>query len=587
MASIEGGRYLFAIGGWGHRSKEACGGGKDKKSLLKKVMGKKKERVVAEEHIEKLKSYEVYDVSKGIWKEAGELNESRRGFGMVTDPVSGKIYVFGGVGDNNDGLASVEVYNPYENEWDRLTSMPQPKKNVHPVVVGNRIHLYENGRETLTYDKTADKWIDVEPDEALVPKCPPNGRICSTCSFSGGEIIIYSYPVKVSHGETSDRWLVAHMAKRTKTWTVLPPVDAFTYYKMAVSEGKLVIAAGNSMIAFQLVDEMVDDDSTAAGSYSSSQSGSLRPSSVVSSSSRRSAEPIKDDGTWTLQPEFPSKPPDFRGYAVASFGELVYISGGCSGDGTLYRSFLSYNVNSKKWKKLPGMTHRRLGHKMAVSPDGRYVYVIGGGDGKTMRSMGVDIYDTTREMWTAAPGMNDYRVFFGVTVCNGMVFAFGGIGADNGNQLKTVERFDPDTFSWEFMTSMTESRGVCNVITVDGKVFVFGTPSQKVLAYDTNADKWMDDATLDDLSLPFCPPGGCVCASSSYVGGEVLVIKYPLEGTQGGYRRAANIYDANKQSWSSVHLLDTFACYSAVVSGEKCVVVTPNNQLQVCSIPKI
>lgn len=179
-----------------------------------------------------------------------------------------------------------------------------------------------------------------------------------------------------------------------------------------------------------------------------------------------------------------------------------------------------------------------------------------------------------------------YRVFFGITVCKGKIYAFGGIGNDNGNQLKTVEAFNPETFSWEFMPSMPESRGVCNVITIEDKIFVFGTPSQKVLSYDTTGDKWVDDASIDDLALPACPPGGCVCASSSYIGGEVLVIKFPLEGLQGKYRRIANIYDALKQSWSAVHLLDTFACYSAVVAEKTCVVVTPQNQLQACSIPQ-
>lgn len=103
--------------------------------------------------------------------------------------------------------------------------------------------------------------------------------------------------------------------------------------------------------------------------------------------------------------------------------------------------------------------------------------------------------------------------------------------------------------------------------------------------YDTNSDSWCDDGSIYDLNLPSSPPGGCVCASSAFIGGEVIVIKYPIEGLQGKYRRTANIYDAFKQSWSSVHLLDTFACYSAVVCNNQCVVVTPQNQLQACSFP--
>lgn len=598
LAVIEGGRYLFAIGGWGYRSKEAGGDGppKQKRSLMKTVMRKKIDKVGVDERIEKLTSYEVYDVAKKVWKEAGDMNESRRGFAMVDDQVSGRIYVFGGTGTREkDGevvdcaLSSCEVYNPFENEWDYLKPMPEAKKTCHPVIVGNHIHLYENGKPALTYDRTHDEWIKETPDEAFVPKCPMNGKICSTLSFSGGEVIIYSYPVKGSDGMVSDRWLICHVAqKRTKTWTVMPPTDAFSYYKMAVADGKLVIASGKTLVAFQLVDELEDDASTLATSSGSgsSPSHSMRSASALSGGSRGPLEPIKDDGTWVLQPEFPNKPADFRGYAVVSVGDQLYISGGCSGDGTIYRSFLSYNVMSKKWKKLPGMNHRRLGHKMQVSPDGRYIYVLGGGNGKALKSMGVDIYDTLREVWTSAPGMNDYRIFFGSTIFSGKIYAFGGIGSDNDNQLKTVEAFNPETFSWEFMASMPEARGVCNVITIDDKIYVFGTPSQKVLVYDTSSDSWCDDGSIYDLNMPSCPPGGCVCASSAFIGGEVLVVKYPMEGLQGKYRRTANIYDAFKQSWSSIQLLDTFACYNAVVCSNQCVVVTPQNQLQACLFPR-
>ena len=302
--------------------------------------------------------------------------------------------------------------------------------------------------------------------------------------------------------------------------------------------------------------------------------------------SRTAIKPIKDDGTWKKQPEISSKPPDFRGYAVASAGDLVYSSGGCSVDGTIYRSFLAYNVMTKKWIKLPGMTHRRLGHRMAVTDDGQYVYVLGGGDGKTLRSMGVDVYDVKKEVWMAAPAMNSYRVFFGYTVCAGKIFVFGGVGSNNGNQLSSVEVYDPQTNGWEFAQSMPEARGVCNVIVIGHVIFVFGTPSQKVLAYDTLTDRWFDDIP-PETSIPSCPPGGCVCAASSFDGGEVLVLKYPLGGPQSPHRRTANIYNASKKCWSSIHLLDDFACYGAVVAGNKLVVVTPQNQLQACTLPEL
>jgi len=567
--------------------------------------------------LERLTAFEVYDSSKHHWKTAGHLNESRRDFAAVVDPTSGKIYAFGGTSADKSASRTAEVYNPHTNSWTYLPEMPDRKRCCHALQVGQRIHVFETGKRTLTYDILSNSWSHDEPDDSFIPKCPPNGKICASAAFastdklaSGATLVVYGYPVREMDGRQADRWMVTLIGnRRSKSWTVLPPADEFMYYRVVVANGKLVICAGNGMIAFQIVEEgELDDVSTVAGSLTASEKGSWRSAgsggklssitkrsfgkssradthSTSGSGTDRVVEPIKDDGTWKLQPEITSKPPDFRGYACCSVKNNVYISGGCSGDGTIYRSFLSYDVSTQKWKKLHGMTHRRLGHRMAVTNDGKYIFVLGGGDGKSLRSMGVDIYDVEREVWTAAAAMNNYRVFFGFTVCEDKIYVFGGVGNNNGNQLASVEVFDPKTNGWEFAESMPEPRGVCNVITVGKIIYVFGLPSQKVLAYDTVTKKWLDEVP-PEANLPVCPPGGCVCASSSFEGGECLVLKYPLEGPQATHRRTANVYDAAKDSWVAVHLLDTFACYSAIVAGEKLVVVTPQNKLQACTILK-
>jgi len=439
----------------------------------------------------------------------------------------------------------------------------------------------------MTYNTTTDEWSDDPPNRSYIPKCPRRGNVCSSSSScSEGAVIVYDYVVAEADGHFTSRWMIAHIAKnkRSKSWTVLPPADAFMYYRTAVANGKLVIAIGNSLLAFQVVDDAIDDSSLGdVSSYRSS--GSTFNATTLSNRSDGEFESIKDDGTWKPQPEMSSKPPDFRGYAVASAGNNVYISGGFSGDGTIYRSFLSYNVKKKKWKHLPSMTHHRLGHRMAVSNDGCYIYVLGGGDGKTLRSLGIDIYNVKKKSWTAGPAMNSYRVFFGVTVCLGNILVFGGVGSKNGNELGLVEFYDPETNCWKYAKPMPEVRGVCNVISVGHIIYVFGTPSQKVLAYDIIAGEWLDDVPSD--ALPEIPPGGCVCASSSYPNGEVLVYKYPLtDQSPQKQRRTAHVYNTPKKVWSSVHLLDDFACYSAAVANDKIVVVTPQNRLMAHTIPK-
>ncbi|KAL7553769.1 hypothetical protein ACHAWF_017091 [Thalassiosira exigua] len=585
LAVVEGGLYLFAIGGYAAESAVGCGDtSKRRTSVMKTSLGKSKAAVQGEMLQAKVvASYEVYNVSKKRWIIGGILGVPRRDFAISADPTCGKIYVFGGMGIAG-ALSSAEVYDPHVHCWRPLSPMPRSCQGGHAVHVGGLIHIFQSGLKSLTYDTAADSWSDHEPDRSCIPRCPLRGNTCSVAtSWSEGQVIVYEYVVAEADGSLANRWMVVHVAKkRNKSWTVLPPADGFVYYKTAIANGKLVVAIGNAMLAFQVVDDAIDESSHAGESPNST--GSTFNESTLSGRSDGEFEPIKR-GNWKQQPQLSIKPKDFRGYAVASVGNKVYISGGFSGSSTVHRSFLSYNMKTKKWKKLPSMTHHRLGHRMIVSENGGYIYVLGGGDGKTLRSLGIDIYDVKKKTWTSGPAMNSYRVFFGVIVCLGKLIVFGGVGSSNGNELCLVEFYDPETNCWKYAKNLPEARGVCNVIAIGHVIYLFGTPSQQVLAYDVIAGEWREDVSRD--LLPEIPAGGCVCASSSYAGGEVLVLKYPVSGkSTKEQRRTAYIYSSQKKSWSYVHLLDDFACYSAVVASDSVVVVTPQNELMACALPK-
>jgi len=578
LGVIDGGQYLFAIGGWGYRTKAEDGSPssrrKTRTSFNRSDLGPKIQ-------IEKLNSCEIYDLSKRTWKEAGTLLDHRKDFAISVDSTSGKVYVFGGRGARGV-LSSAEVYDPHTNGWSALTPMPRPSKSCYTLHIGNLIHVFESGRNTtMAYNTVSDEWYDSLPDGPYIPKCPNRGNACSSAtSCSEGSVVIYEYIMAETDGQWASRWMIAHIAKnkRSKSWTVIPPADAFMYYRTAIADGKVVFAVNNSLLAFPFVDDSMD-----ASQHCYRKLESLE--SILSSTSEEGAHVIEDDSSWTPQTVIFSKTPDFRGYAVASARNKIYLSGGLSGASTVHRSFVSYDVKKKKWKQLPSMTHHRLGHRMAVSRDGRYIYVLGGGDGKTTRSLGIDIYDVKNRSWTVGPAMNSYRVFFGVTVYLGNILVFGGVGSSNGTPLDLVEFFDPETNSWNYSKPMPEARGVCNVTTLGHIIYVFGTSSERVLSYDIISGEWLDN--VPHGVFPAIPKGGCVCASSSYSKGELLIYKYPFrEESSQKQKRTAHVYNAPMKAWSSVDLLDDFACYSAIVTSEKIVVVTAQNQFMSHSIPK-
>lgn len=287
LAIVEGGRYMFAIGGWGYKSNTA-------------EVAKAKRKPAEMVQLERLSSYEIYDVSKREWKEAGKLREARKDFAISIDSTTGKVYLFGGTGNSGAALSSVEVYDPHSRMWWLLTSMPRPCKRCHAIHVGNLIHIFEAGKRTLTYNTITDTWSTKDdPDDTYIPKCPDKGYVCSSStssSSSQGEAIVYGYVVSEMNGQLTNRWMVSHIKKqRSKSWTVFPPADEFMYYRTAIANGKLVVAIGNSMLAFQVVDDAVDDDdvSHAAPGSTLSSSGSTFNESTLGSDGRSDIDEVE------------------------------------------------------------------------------------------------------------------------------------------------------------------------------------------------------------------------------------------------------------------------------------------------------
>ena len=71
-----------------------------------------------------------------------------------------------------------------------------------------------------------------------------------------------------------------------------------------------------------------------------------------------------------------------------------------------------------------------------------------------------EYYDPKVGKWTEISRMNQCRFGVGCAVLHDMVYAVGG---SDGTNLKTVERYDPDSNTWMMVASMSTARLVCVV----------------------------------------------------------------------------------------------------------------------------
>ncbi len=74
------------------------------------------------DHDETLRNLWAYDLNAKVWLTKAPMNAPR--FRHMMEKVNGKLYVFGGRGDNDDDPpTSIEIYNPLANQWSTVPNV--------------------------------------------------------------------------------------------------------------------------------------------------------------------------------------------------------------------------------------------------------------------------------------------------------------------------------------------------------------------------------------------------------------------------------------------------------------------------------
>ncbi|KAL2623752.1 hypothetical protein R1flu_007997 [Riccia fluitans] len=103
-------------------------------------------------------------------------------------------------------------------------------------------------------------------------------------------------------------------------------------------------------------------------------------------------------------------------------------------------------------------------------------------------------FDTIRSEWSTTPRMNTDRCLFG-SASFGECAYFAG-GSCNGMLLKSVERYNSETDSWELLSDMHTERKSCSGFVMDGKFYVIGgqqNSNKKISSgesYDPSTKTW-------------------------------------------------------------------------------------------------
>lgn len=368
-----------------------------------------------------------YDPSTDTWTRVADLPKGRGHITSSVFEVDGRIMVVAGSVNGGDyGLASADVmlYDPNDDVWMKLTSIPGVRKTPVAAAYGNKILVTTGG-----YVPNPEMWIGQLENHWELARTLP----ISLGEASGGIIGNKMYLVGESNGATAafdlgaNSWNAGLAQRPYKTHSHTAQVWNQRLY--------LFGGAGTSAGKVQIYQP----------SSNSWSQGTAMPFATMAASS-------------------------------ALIDGKIYVAGGIVG-GNTSNYHAAYDPTTNTWANLPSMPLARNG--AAGGTDGRFFYLFGGRASGTTgaASNDVQIYDPISQTWTSSASdltispLPQARADMGQAIWHKGEFYLMG-GADQAGVTDRVDVYNPLTKTWRSVAPMPTARQGHAPLLVGGRIYV-------------------------------------------------------------------------------------------------------------------
>ena len=193
----------------------------------------------------RIASVEEYDPETDTWSEKSPLSIARSYCGVCV--FNNKIFLFGGLDDDNNGLDIVEAYYPETDQWEVKSPMPTARSGVSVHQVGQKIYVFGGGIDAYDqslstveiYDPFYDYWSTRASEMPEARKYMSTAKIGDEILFFGGLSATANtnfhigYRDVLSYNPLSDSWKVTSQLPR-----VLAGMNSILF------DGKILLIGG-------------------------------------------------------------------------------------------------------------------------------------------------------------------------------------------------------------------------------------------------------------------------------------------------------------------------------------------------------
>lgn len=224
-----------------------------------------------------------------------------------------------------------------------------------------------------------------------------------------------------------------------------------------------------------------------------------------------------DDETWST---LKAKPTAVRDVQAALIGELIYVPGGITADGTPTQTVERFDPRNNTWETTAPLPAPRSAYALAAL-EGK-LYLFGGWDGTAYKST-LFIYDPAEDRWSQGANLPFVCGYASAVGSTGKIFLLGGT-SDGKTALNDVLAYYPQRDldgedPWETHSEIPQARFASGATSLGDLIFLFGgsdgsaDPHLPGMQYQPQRDEW---SVLDD-SLQAIGPGAAAVGLENYV----------------------------------------------------------------------
>jgi len=194
-----------------------------------------------------------------------------------------------------------------------------------------------------------------------------------------------------------------------------------------------------------------------------------------------------------------------RSMGAAVFGDVIVVAGGTDKNDSLLASTEIFESLTNDWNYISSMKHKRSGHALVAC--GGYLYALGGcGRGTTWPSP--ERLENLKAKWVNIKPMQTRRKWLAAVNCGEVIYVIGGQSEKNiSSTLKTVEKYDVAANEWRYVSNMNIERCghaawvLSNKIFVVGGINADGNTVKSIESFNPESNSWcIVGSTSEDLA---------------------------------------------------------------------------------------